>query len=58
MTEAAGAWELELLKPKEVRKSARLFADQLRSTRFRSRLFKVTSPDDSKRIKLGDGVGR
>jgi hypothetical protein len=28
MTEALGDWELELLKPKEERKNARLFAEE------------------------------
>ena len=28
MTEALSDWELELLKPKEVRKSVRLFAEE------------------------------
>ena len=28
MTDAVGAWDLELLRPKEVRKSVRLFAEE------------------------------
>ena len=56
MTEALGDWELELLKPKEERKSVRLFAEEhkIPFTTFQSHI----TPDDSKRIKLGNGVGR
>ena len=56
MTEALAAWDQELLKPKESRMSIHAFAKEFKIP-FTTLQMHVTT-DESKRIKLGNGVGR
>jgi len=56
MSDALAAWDLELQKPKESRKSIHAFARE-RNIPFTTLQMHITT-DESKRIKLGNGVGR
>jgi hypothetical protein len=56
MTNAIAAWKLEQLKTPEARMSMHLFAE-VHVIPFKTLQTHIT-PDDSKRIKLGSGVGR